>query len=106
MSEDKSPMDDKKFQDKYTSKTDPVHGIIFLPKVPGLPVLDSNGDEIKNFKESTKESTKNSFESFASFAFMVAVVFLFHNNGPYSNSFVNFFYKFLVKIDIWLSSLF
>ncbi|MFL2931962.1 MAG: hypothetical protein ACJZ47_04040 [bacterium] len=66
-------MDDKKFQEKYTSKTDPKYGVIFVPKVPGLPVLDSNGKEITNYKEYKEKPKENSFQTFLGFIFLCFV---------------------------------
>ena len=57
---DKIPLDSQEFKDKYTSETDTEYGVIFIPNVPGLPVLDSNGNEIVGYKKSVPE---NSFQS-------------------------------------------
>ena len=98
----KIPLDSQEFKEKYTSKTDPDYGVIFVPNIPGLPVLNSNGEEIVGYRKSVPE---NSFQSLASVVFFIVVLYLFYNNGPYENTFINFFWDYLWKLWVWYDGL-
>tara|TARA_B110000967_G_C18394181_1_gene321391 strand:+ start:167 stop:484 length:318 start_codon:yes stop_codon:yes gene_type:complete len=102
----KIPIDSQEFKDKYTSKTDTEYGVIFVPNVPGLPVLDSNGDEIVGYKKSVPEEKENSFESLLSFIGIWVGLYLFDVNGPYGNSAINYIWKYLHSLFVWIGNLF
>jgi hypothetical protein len=99
----KIKLDSQEFREKYTSKTDSEHGVIFVPNIPGLPVLDSNGEEIADYTESVPD---NSFDSLMSLVGITTVVYIFYNNGPYSNSLINYFWRLLKDLWYWWSGLF
>ena len=102
----KIPLDSQEFKDKYTSKTDTKYGVIFLPNVPGLPVLDSNGNEIVGYKKSVPEEKTNSFESLAGYVLICLGLYLFGHNGPYGNSIINYIWKYLHSLGVWFGNLF
>ena len=103
---DKIPLDSQEFKDKYTSQTDTEFGVIFIPNVPGLPVLDSDGNEIVGYKKSVPEEKENSFDSLLNFVVISVGVYLFTRNGPYENSVINYIWKYVHSVDRWLVNLF
>ena len=103
---DKIPLDSQEFKDKYTSETDTEYGVIFIPNIPGLPVLDSNGNEIVGYKKSVPE---NSFQSLLDLLIFFAIglgLVIFDDNGPYNDSTINGVWKYLHSLFIWFENLF